>query len=190
MSLPGLKSPVCELCSGQFSNMETLAIHIKIAHDETLHMKIERQSHMVSEALTKESRDIKTNSPHTQKSIDCSECGLIFTKHEEMQKHNNEHHKNAGKFVTVLQKSSNCDTSSEYEEKIWTDHKKEVQGVTFTGKARAFENAFTKVKELLMKKGETSVVNDTSVEHARSKNIPYGTEIELNLQKANKIGGA
>ena len=91
-----LKSPICTGCNIEFENMERLNVHMRVKHQETDDMKIVRFTEVMQASMTRE--------PSIQiiKSLDCTECGVIFGSEIEMKIHNDKHHDGTHDLLRVI----------------------------------------------------------------------------------------
>ena len=81
--IPALKNPKCTQCNVTFNSMSILDSHRKNVHGEMNLIRINRLTESIKEVLYPES----VKSELSQKSLDCSECGLIFSSKEEQEIH-------------------------------------------------------------------------------------------------------
>ena len=88
--IPAIKNPKCTQCNMTFSRMSFFDLHMRNVHGETEYMRINRLSDSVKEVLFPEPVKIKL----VQKSLDCSECGILFWTIEEQKTHIKQIHGN------------------------------------------------------------------------------------------------
>ena len=85
--------PVCAICDVAYPKMETLNTHMKLAHDESDHMRITRLTETYEAALQDEHTEKTEVCRQTNaKSLDCTECGVIFLSSQEQKTHIEKHH--------------------------------------------------------------------------------------------------
>ena len=78
--ITSLATPQCTKCKRKFPTNTMFDIHMKRVHGETEIMRIDRITNTVKKVLYPE--------PVKDKSLDCTECGLIFLTKEEQEQHN------------------------------------------------------------------------------------------------------
>ena len=88
-----MKNPVCDICKKSFLKMEYLNTHMKVQHDESDSMRVERLTETVNLALCNEHTNVKQSGSQL-KSLDCSECGEVFVTNKEETDHIEKHHGN------------------------------------------------------------------------------------------------
>ena len=96
-----LKNPVCTLCNKTFPKLEVLNDHMKLIHQESPSMRVERLERTIRASLEKTSKN--TDGSKCQKSLDCTECGICFINREEQVSHENKYHaKNKSEYICDL----------------------------------------------------------------------------------------
>ena len=91
-SMDALRIPLCSICNIKLENMKNLDTHMKIKHNETEIMRIERLTLAVKTVRQGENTFKNLN----KKSSDCTECGLLFNTIEDLNNHNTSVHGNLG----------------------------------------------------------------------------------------------
>ena len=81
------------MCDIQFHNSEVFNNHMKHVHLETDDMRIRRLEKTIKSFLEQEATTKKIISENKLKSLDCSECGIIFDTDGQYTLHHEEHHK-------------------------------------------------------------------------------------------------
>ena len=99
-----LKTPLCVVCNMTVKNMEMLNMHMENAHQESDHERMTRVTDTVKAALHQES--IKMNNIQNIKSLDCTECGMVFQTIEEQHSHNQKVHASGLVTNIKIQKSN------------------------------------------------------------------------------------
>ena len=96
-----LKNPDCTLCNKTFPSLEVLNDHMKLFHQESPSMRVERLGQTIKESLEKSSSGTDNNRGQT--SHDCTECGICFISGVEKVNHENKHHaKNINEYICDL----------------------------------------------------------------------------------------
>ena len=82
------KSPTCMSCNIKFENIERLNVHMRVKHQETDDLRLVRLTNVMQASINK--------GPSIQiqqiKSLDCSECGVMFVNINEFRNHYDNHH--------------------------------------------------------------------------------------------------
>ena len=86
-----LAKPVCSSCKVEFQSMKSLDTHMKISHEESDIMRIERLKQTVQQVRKCE---ITSKIQKVEVSLDCTECGILFITRDEMMNHNKTEHSN------------------------------------------------------------------------------------------------
>ena len=86
---PALKSQKCTVCDIKVGSIQLMSLHMQNAHSETCNNKLERMEELLI-SVSKESPT--TIIKEATKSLDCSECGLVFPTVEVQVQHMNEKH--------------------------------------------------------------------------------------------------
>ena len=71
----------CECCSITFNKMEAMDTHMRIKHDESEYMRINRLTKFAEAVIQKERVGVKMIS------FDCTECGYLFDMEDEQKRH-------------------------------------------------------------------------------------------------------
>ena len=72
-------TPLCTMCNIKFLNMDILRVHMKSVHQESDHNRLER--------LLKTFEPVQSKDLSNIKSLDCTECGIIFSSTEDQKSH-------------------------------------------------------------------------------------------------------
>ena len=88
--MDALRIPLCTICNIKFENRMILDTHMKVKHNETQHLRIER----LTEGVKKVRQGETSFNSLDKKSYDCTECGLLFSTGEELNIHNASEHDN------------------------------------------------------------------------------------------------
>ena len=185
-----MKNPSCDQCNIMFGSMEVLSVHMKLVHNETDSMRIDRLSETVKSTMCNKSINIKIISDKKHVSFDCTECGLIFVTEEKMKGHNDEHHvgqdtkeeKEIFLINDIENISSDDDDITEEEGDINIEYEYSEEGNTFKGNKPAFVQAVIEVKELVIKqKGSSKIINNHKLSVKDVKIIDYGLEAVVEI---------
>ena len=99
-----MQNPSCNICKSTFKKMEILNTHMKILHNETDNMRIERLTITIDNDVNRKFTDNENTSSQSLKIFDCTECGIIFPTAEEQKSHNEKEHDSKINNLDNLQK--------------------------------------------------------------------------------------
>ena len=91
-----MKSSICTKCNIKFENMERLNVHMRVKHQETDHNRLVRFTEVMQASMT------RTPSIQIIKSLNCTECGVIFVSEIETKIHNDKHHDGTHDLLRVI----------------------------------------------------------------------------------------
>ena len=96
---PMFELPVCEVCKKTFRQIKSLDVHMKIAHKESDHERIERRTRMATYAANylkrKQEVEVKELEEDEKKMKDfkCDKCEKVVVSKEELKIHMQDKHK-------------------------------------------------------------------------------------------------
>ena len=91
-SIAPMKTPVCTPCQTTFPKMEISNEHMTRIHNETDHMRITRLTQTIETVRARELMESQSKMKSKLKSLDCTECGILFRTRKEEADHMNEIH--------------------------------------------------------------------------------------------------
>ena len=164
-----MAAPVCMVCMIPFNKMEFLNNHMLLKHEETPSMRMDR---LEKASQTNTSNTTKGTNPSTDtniKSMDCSECGLIFKTENEQNKHLVKEHLN--KVETKYEKPRTCEyceykfnNSRAFNDHVRRDHTNICQHCnnSFTSKQDLVKHISEVHEEQFLQEQDTDNEADTS----------------------------
>ena len=82
-----LTNPKCDICNITFVRMEYMNTHMKVKHDESEYMRMERLKQGIETVVNKKPQNVIIISGERVKIKDCTECGLLFVSENEYKTH-------------------------------------------------------------------------------------------------------
>ena len=209
-----MKNPLCIIWKTTFQRMEYLNTHMKVKHDESDSTRIDRLTKTVELSLLNEGKDKQININESKlKSLDCTECGVLFVNIKEQKDHNVKHHVNGAsynednEYLEFEDGNNDLSINSEYYEiREFPDNKTTEnmeldkvfgkkakiyqQGITMKSKSQAFKDASTAIKSKITKgkilkdeKGRQVTILD------ELPNGAYEVEVQTLSKKGNEKRG-
>ena len=208
------ETPRCDICNFKFETITTLDVHMKVAHEETDHSRIQRRVKMAANATEKSKKiDIQGGS----KCFNCTECGEIFATLNDQQIHERKYHSlkniilqeniglvkeedplpnhgikrdiNESDKVEEHKETDSSDFTREtypYIEENENQTENESDGITFKGKSRKYILAYNKLRSKMVQGAEFKVNDNELKIKATPKNKPMKVELTNSIGEKGK----
>ena len=158
-----MKAPLFTICHNRYEKMEFLNLHMKTVNQETDSMRMDRLAKTVKKVIIDERKEVRIDSTQISKSLDCSECGVMFKRNKDKNNHIKNDHEHKEDFTNVVKEEvipdSEVDTDDlDYKIKYQPKgaEREKRTGIKFLGDSEEFNQGVRKLKELFKKDSKYS----------------------------------